>query len=319
MQKKQSNYSKRFNSFYVGVLIAATLTSCSSLTQTQINMAYNLAVSSDTIINSPLFIFQEIEKVRTGRGLFYAASLTTAQAHYMEVSALSDNIIRSMNHADNAMAYIKALNSYTRALRSISNKARWKSIGTEIRGVGSKTDTLFMAINSIPYLDRPLPEGASKLAGRSVAFISENYMKARQAKAVRSFVMESDSLVAVCVENLIEVLQSPLLNALFEHENISLKNDYQAYLNAVEIEGQLVPISYDERYIELQKSLNSAKYARTRCLISLRAFARAHHKLYLCFESSNKKIKREHMADLYSTIIQMNAFTDKIIEYIETL
>lgn len=319
MLKKRSNYFKTLPLLYAGVMLVAVITSCASLTQTQVNLVHTLAVSSDTITNTPASIFRELEQVRTGRGLFYAASLTTAHAHYREVSALAQNKSQSIAEAKNAMAYIMALNSYTRALRSISNNARWKSVGTEIRGVGNKTDSLFMAVNSTGYLDNTLPEDAWKLAGQSVAFLAESYMKVRRTKVVKSFVIESDSLVAACVESLIDVLRSPSLDALLEHETVSLENDYRAYLDAVALKGQLIPMSYDERYIELRNSLNSAKYARTRCVISLRAFARAHHKLSLCLENPGRRVSNERLFDLYKAIIQMNTLTGKITDYIETI
>ena len=79
------------------VLLCATLvllnsswmSSCAVLTESQIESVNNLAVVSDTIAVSPSILFKELSNIRLERGLYYAASLTSAETRFNEINALA--------------------------------------------------------------------------------------------------------------------------------------------------------------------------------------------------------------------------------------
>ena len=70
----------------LGLFTAILLcSSCAALTESQLQTVQKLAVSGDSVAAAPSAMFRQLAAVRTERGLFYAASLTGAQARFAEL------------------------------------------------------------------------------------------------------------------------------------------------------------------------------------------------------------------------------------------
>ncbi|MDR0796056.1 MAG: hypothetical protein LBE79_08430 [Tannerella sp.] len=261
------------------VLTAILTTSCAVLTKSQVEMVNKLTVASDTVSITPKVIFDELAIVRLERGLYYAASLTTASAREKEINALAAASIADQQLVNRSDVYVNVLNSYLRALRSISNATRWTQYGTEWRGLGRNIDSLIIRLNQTDLLDTDLTVGWAKLSGQYMGYLSEKYSGARQAKAVKSFVTEGDTLVAACVDGLVGLLQKGELIELIDNETRGLKNNYNAYLQRLEMSGSMPDMEYDRMYIDLFKRAEKAKNIRTRCITALQSLKRAHKKL----------------------------------------
>ena len=284
--------------FVVSICVLAS--SCAALTVSQMQMVNKLTVASDTVVVAPKVIFDELATVRLERGLFYAASLTSATAREKEINALATTAITDSQLVKRADVYVNVLNSYLRALRSISNDVRWTQYGTEWRGIGRNIDSLIIRMNQTDLLDTEITVGWAKLSGQYIGYLSERYMRNRQAKTVKSFVMEGDTLVAACVDGLIELLKQGELIALIDNESEGLKNNYSAYLNRLEISGEMPDIVYDRKYIDLIKRIENAKYTRSRCITALQALKRAHNKL------AAELVKRQNMNYLLDELLELN-------------
>ena len=285
---------------YLLVLICAMVSSCAVLTTSQVQMVNKLTVASDTVVVAPKVIFDELAAVRLERGLFYAASLTSATAREKEINALAAASIADVSIVNRTDAYVNVLNSYLRALRSISNDARWTAYGTEWRGLGRNIDSLILRLNKTDLLDIEITVGWAKLSGQYMGYLSERYTRTQQAKIVKSFVIDGDTLVASCVDGLIELLKQGALIELIDNESEGLKNNYSAYLQRLETLGVMPEIAYDRTYIDLVKRIEKAKYTRSRCITALQSLKRAHHKL------AAELAKRQHMNYLLDELLELN-------------
>jgi hypothetical protein len=149
----------------VGLFTAILLcSSCAALTESQLQTVQKLAVSGDSVAAAPSVLFRELAAIRTERGLFYAASLTGAEARFRELNALAAAAREDEKLAERTDVCVDVLNSYLRALRSISNPARWKQIGTEMRGLGKNLDSVILRFNQLDWVDLELPQGVAKLS-----------------------------------------------------------------------------------------------------------------------------------------------------------
>jgi len=286
---------------YLPALVVMAMTSCAVLTPSQLKMVTNLTVASDTAAVKPKIIFEELATVRLERGLYYAASLTSAAARDKEINALVSASMDDAALVNKADVYVSVLNSYLRALRSISAKTRWSAYGTEWRGLGRNIDSLLLRFNQTDLIDTNLPIGWAKLSGQYMGYINERYMRVRQTKAVKSFVTEGDTLVAMCVDSLIEILKKGDLIDLIENESEGLKNNYRAYLYRLEQTGALPNMDYDRRYLDLSKRIETAKKTRTRCITALQSLKRAHKKLLT-------ELSKKQKIDFYfDELLELNA------------
>ena len=291
------------NKNFLWLLIAITglvVTSCASLTTSQLQRVTNLTVASDTVIATPKAIYNHLAAVRLERGLYYAASLTSAAAREKEINALAAASIADEQLVNRVEVYVNVLNSYLRALRSMSATARWQAYGTEWRGIGRNIDSLLIRFNQTELIDTKIPVGWAKLSGQYAGYMSERFMRVRQAKIVRAFVTEGDTLVAACTDGLIELLKNGDLIDLIENESQGLKNNYEAYLHRLELSGLPADFEADRKYIDLVKRIEAAKKSRSRCVTALQSLRRAHAKLVQELE------KKQNVEFLIDELIELN-------------
>ena len=287
------------------LIITANLaiTSCAVLTKSQLDMATKLTVASDTVAASPKRLFDELTNVRLERGLYYAASLTSAAAREKEINALAIAFMADEQLVNRAEVYVNVLNSYLRALRSISADARRTAYGTEWRGIGRNIDSLILRFNQTELIDTDITVGWAKLSGQYMGYMSERYMRVRQAKAVRSFVAEGDTLVAACTDGLVELLKKGDLIALIENEKEGLKSNYEAYLRRLELSDLPSDFAADRKYIELVKRIASVEKTRSRCITALQSLKRAHAKLA-------KELEKRQKIDFFiDELIELNTLS----------
>lgn len=282
------------------ITVGLVVTSCATLTKSQLQLVTNLTVASDSVAVTPKVIFDELATVRLERGLYYAASLTSATAREKEINALVEASIADDQLVGRTEIYVNVLNSYLRALRSISADSRWSAYGTEWRGIGRNIDSLILRFNQTELLDTEITVGWAKLSGQYMGYMSERYMRTRQAKAVKAFVNEGDTLVAACVDGLVELLKKGELAELIENETEGLKSNYESYLHRLESTGEPADLSADRRYIELVKRLEATKKTRNRCVTALQSLKRAHNKLVKELD------KKQKIESVYDELIELN-------------
>lgn len=146
-----------------------------------------------------------------------------------ETSIDDESLIRK------ASGYMDAFNSYVRALHSVSADARWTGIGTELRGIGSRVDSVIYRYNRLDTGYEDIPTGYAKMAGRVLAYVAEEVMQAVQGTAVKNIVIAGDTLVAVSCDSLMDILRSDAMDELIRHEKESLRDNYSAYLRSMEL------------------------------------------------------------------------------------
>ena len=276
-----------YNFLVLSLLAVFAAAGCSPLSKAQIEAVGELTFRSDTISRSPAVLFEEMSELRLERGLFYAASLTSGTARYEEVTALAETSMDDESLVRKASGYVDAFNSYVRALHSVSADARWKGLGTEIRGVGTRVDSVLYRYNRLDTGYEDIPTGYARMAGRVLAYVAEEVMQAVQGRAVRNIVVR--------------------------HERESLRDNYAAYLTALELRGEPVPFESDRLYVELLRRADELPDIRNSCVSALRSFKNAHAKLAADFAAGKKEVPEE----LWDEVLRLNVLAAQVSEMLE--
>lgn len=283
--------------------------SCTVLSKTQKAMAQRLSISADTVVSAPIRMFETLAEVRLERSLFYASTLTGATAHFSEVDMIADAAEKEQKRLSKYGVYINALNSYIRAIQSLSSDTRWKGIGTEVRGIGNNLDSILLYYDKI--FSDSLSVGYFKIAGKAGGYISEELTKGHQAKLLKEFMTKGDSIVSICCDSLIAVLKSDALIELIDNEEAALKYDYSRFLEFATPKPEIL-IEYDRRYVHLSASMTTVKSLRTQCCRGLNAFQKAHSSLV-------KEMNRKKDSDIYPDLLELIKISSQICLLIKKL
>ncbi|MFA6713023.1 MAG: hypothetical protein WCR82_03955 [Bacteroidales bacterium] len=283
------------------------------MTDSQLKIVNNLSATSDSVLVTPAVIFEELSEIRVERGLFYAASLSSADARYKEINFLAEGKIADQKIIKNANIYVNVLNSYLRALKSISSDVRWKGIGTEFRGIGNNIDSVFIKYNALDWSEEDISVGIAKLSGRYLGYFTQSYMRIRQAKLVKDFVATGDTIVSGCTDALIKALKRDKMTELIQNEEEGLKLNYLAYLERLEASETIPDIDIDRHYIELMQKISKTKDTRNKCISALKSLKKAHHKLMVELE------KRKKIEFIYEEILELNTLSAQLNTLVKEL
>lgn len=272
------------------------MSSCASMTKAQLKRVNDLAVVSDSSMTGPGSVLKILDEVRLERGLIYAASLQGADTRLQELNGLADAQTQQSRLADKSDVCINILESYIRALKSVSNETRWKQNGTELRGIGRNMDSLAIAYNKLDWGTLYEP-GIAKQIGKTTGYLAEQYGKRRQRHVVKGILEQGDTLVDACVKALVAELKSDDFKGLIANERTGLENNYRAYLNAAALTGTPPQPAFDRIYIKSRQKIDQAESLRRRCITMLQSFSRAHTALLK--EMDNRATYSEFMDELF--------------------
>lgn len=302
-----------YNFLLSSILSLVLAVGCSPLSKTQMEAVGELTFRSDTISRSPAVLFGRMSELRLERGLYYAASLSSGQARFEEVTALAEASMDEESMVRKSEGYVDALNSYLRALRSVSAEARWKGAGTELRGIGSRVDSVIYRYNRLDTGYDDIPTGYAKMAGRVLGYVAEEILRVSQATAVRNIIIAGDTLVAASCDSLMDILRSDAMDDLIDHEQESLKDNYSAYLRAMEAAGVQAPIECDRHYIMLLRRAEELSDIRNSCVSALRSLKKAHNKLAVDFASGRKDVAGE----VWEELLELNLLASQVAGLLE--
>lgn len=272
------------------------MSSCASMTKAQLKRVNSLAVVSDSSMTGPDSVLKILDEVRLERGLIYAASLQGADTRLQELNGLADAQSQQNRLADKSDVCINILESYIRALKSVTSETCWKQNGTELRGIGRNMDSLAIAYNKLDWGTLYEP-GIAKQIGKTTGYLAEQYDKRRQRYVVKGILEHGDTLVDACVKALVAELKSDDFKGLIANERTGLENNYRAYLNATALNHTPPHSDFDRIYVESRLKIDQAESLRRRCITMLQSFSRAHSALLK--EMDNRATYTEFMDELY--------------------
>jgi len=275
---------KAIASWTLVLLLIVCSSACASMTKAQLKRVTNMAGMVDSISAGPGQVFEMLSQVRTGRGIYYAASLSQPDMVLRELSSLYTQGVKDEKLARKAYVPQNVLASYVRALKALSADTRWKSPGTDMRGIGRNIDSLFIAYNKLEWVDKEdrIETGTAREAGKSAGWLTEQYVKRRQRYLVKKMLVQGDTVVKVCCDSLIAILKSPEMAKLIDYESQRLDDDFKAYLQSrTSAEPLELPASIEpyRDYMDLKDKLAQASALKKNSISWLQSFAKAHHAL----------------------------------------
>lgn len=293
--------------FLVFIVGGASLSGCASLSKSQMSSIQSFSSSCDNFARYPSALFVEMAKIRAERGCYYAASLSDPLLRIKELNSLNKALASDLALAKKMDISFEILDTYQRALKSLSHTDRYNNTGREFRSLGRNLDSLINRYNLIDISD-PLPLGIGKAVGKIVGYGAELYMRNAQTRAVREYVIAGDSLVGAVSESIVGILSSKSVADLIENEAKGLEANYLSYLRSDEGGGNSGgrdisggrDFSGDREYLLLLGRVDALAKMRSGTVSAAKALAKAHNKI------ATEVVKRKKLKQLYLEIEELN-------------
>jgi hypothetical protein len=104
------------------------------------------------------------------------------------------------------------------------------------------------------------------------------YIRSKQAKEVKAFVTDADTLIAVMTSNLLEFLEHTNIEELITHEEAQIKANYKSFLSQ---RHENVQIQNEKDYLELKSSLEGIRSLQQQTIAATRNLRAVHARLFL--------------------------------------
>lgn len=258
------------------------------MTKAQLAKVNALAITSDSVAVAPSAIFTKLAQTRRQRGLIYIASLEGTETRISELGSLFKATQTDQTIIKQTDAYVSILNSYIRALKSLSAPTRYTQYDTDLRSIGRNIDSLFLAYNALEtaleHPDRTIAKeniGIAKQIGKTSGYVASQTTRRIQKRLMKRMLTQGDTLVATCCDRLADIVKNQQVSQLISIEEQSVDDDFRSYLNAMHARGLPVNTEFDATYLDMRQALTDARSIQTRCVSALNSLKKAHHNLLL--------------------------------------
>lgn len=256
----------------VAILMLAG-TGCASLSKVQREEIKKWSAVCAEFSGYPSQVLKTMADFRKERGVFYAASLTSPPVRIEELDAIHKGWVNDYRLSGRMDAAAEAMGAYARALEALSNPARYEEFGVRARSLGRRLDSLVIQYNQW-NLTEPLPVGYGTAAGRSLGFGGNLWIKHRQARALKPFITQADTLIGTLTKSVLAVLNNDMVLSFLANEEAGLRENYLSFLQHEE--GS--PMQ-DRQYLKMLAMMEELKELRRKSASAARTLRNAHARL----------------------------------------
>lgn len=287
---------------FYGVLLL--FSGCASLTQTQIESINSFGKTTSNFSEYPSQIVKELSEVRLKRGLLYAQTLTSPDKIIEELDSVYnqkryDDLISSKVDVS-----LKVIDKYAQSLVLLSSDKFTANLEEQAEKFGIGIDSLISLYNSVDDNDKDLPKDIGSAISKIVVFGGKQYIKIKQAKELKKFVIAADTLITITTNNLIKFLKSDEMNDLINTERIMIKRDFNTYLKHKTIDAKQAV------YFDMKNSMMSIDSLRSQTIKAVEKLGVSHREM-VKLVIQRKKLK--------TTIGEIQALYEQVKELKETI
>lgn len=204
--------------FFLFLCAISFITGCASLTKTQIESVNTYSCLLEEFSEYPGSIIEEfiqlkyeVEQLNTGTFNDTAVNSKLWVSYYGKKKALKE--------AEKIDIGIEVITEYASALVKLSSKDLSDHMDKGSKKIGTNIDSLISLYNL--KSDKKIPSEIGKLVISTVALVGSGYVKQQQAKELKKFINEGDSIISM----LTDAIKTELTRTVINEWLIALKED----------------------------------------------------------------------------------------------
>jgi hypothetical protein len=256
-----------------------------------------------------------IHEVHVRHQLYAANSEASGRAHVNGIKLAYDFKVNSSALPEKMDISFRIIDKYAQSLLLLTANKQTNNIDSFSKNFGTGIDSLITLYNSKTTSGK-LPTGIGGAVGTLVAKGGELYIRAKQAKYIREFVPQGDTLIAVMIDNLLGYLQTSFptpadtvsILGLIEAERISTREDYLTFAQQVR-----PTIENDRDYFQMLADLDNAKLLYTQTIQGAKNLRAAHKQLLEVIKGKKALTETvKELQDYYESVRSMRSTYSKI-------
>ena len=289
--------------------LAVVLLSCASLTKTQIKTVNRFALTTQGFSAYPSKIMTGLADVRTKRGAYYANSLSNPNLHLAVLDSLYAKKIAAYKVSAKVDVTFKIIDKYAQSLALLSSDKYETKLDKQAASSGLGIDSLAKMYNTIDPANQ-VPTGIGAAISKLVLLDGHLYLQPKQAREIKKFMPQADTLIAVMTTNLLTFLTASTIDTLINEEAWGINENYLSFLR----QTPKPTVENDFSYLDLKNDVDEIKTLREQTIKATKALRAAHKKLLdvirkrenlkeLCTEL---QVYSEQIEDLNATVNKIN-------------
>ena len=303
---------KNFSTIFTIGLLCFVITGCATLTKSQFEAIEKFAESTGNFSDYPSGVMKSLDEICYNRNMLEAATLGPEKV-VVEVKSLYN--YRKQNHALSSKADIsfQILDQYANALAMLAADTHEEKLKIQAKALGNNIDTLIVKYNSISDVKRNLPVNLGKTAGQLLILGGNQWIRCKQAKWLREYIISGDTLVQEVCKNIETYLEDEAISDLIENEESSVDDAYLSFLKAKKPDPEQLRSLYNPLYTEMLEQLDKTRQLKEKSLKSIASLKKAHSKLAdMVIKRKKLKDQIEEVKNLYFEIYTTKEIFEKI-------
>ena len=320
MEKLKKSWNRR-GSFATMLVLVILVSSC-ALSKSQIKEVNNFAESTETFADFPSEVWKEAREILLAIQLYEANSLNSQDP----INDVEEKL-NSLHGAEGVYELygeagelfdnsIDLIDKYAQALKLISSDKILEDLEESASELGSGIDEVAILYNSNPEGTKKVPSNLGEIVGEIVGFAGKSYVRYKQAKEVKEFVVKGDTLIQAVTNTILTQFNSaPIM--LLELQELQLKEAYKGFLKSI-LDSHSDPvliIEQDKEYLKLLRQIKFANDLRESCISSIEKLQKAHSAL--CLQLSKRATISEILEEVRSLQENLKEMT-QLIESLKT-
>lgn len=286
------------------------MASCASLTKTQIETVNQFAQTSKNFSAFPSKITTKLADVRALRGIYAANSIGTPELHLKELNSTYDLMVSDNQQSQKVDITFQIIDQYAQSLILLSSTQYVTDIKAQALVTGPMLDSLIALYNTFDKNSK-ITVGIGAAVSQLIILGGKQYIRHKQAKEIKKFVLQADPLISMMTANLLEFLEgkhyvkasgdSASLKYLIDYEAAAIQRDYLSFLRQ-----NKASIDNEKEYLKLKSDMDQIKSLQIQTITATKRLREAHLQLSEILKK-RKKLKERFPAlrELYEDVNQL--------------
>ena len=292
------------------------ITSCASLTKTQIETVNQFGQTTKNFSAFPSKIMTGLADVRTLRGIYAANSIGTPESHLKELDNTYDLKISDYQQSQKVDITFQIIDQYAQSLILLSSDKFITDIKAQALATGPLLDSLIALYNRFDKNSK-IKVGIGAAVSELIIMGGKQYIRSKQAKEIKKFVSQADPLIALMTANLLEFLEgkhvlvtgdTASLKDLVDYESKAMPRDYLSFLRQ-----NKATIENEKEYLKLKNDIDQVRNLQAQTIAATRALREAHRQLSEILKKKKKLKERfTELQELYEDVNQLKTIVVKL-------